>query len=379
MATKKIRPIAIYLPQYHPIPENDKAWGKGFTEWTNVKKAKPLFKDHFQPHIPHRDFGYYDLRDPSVLQKQADLAHDFGIAGFAFYHYWFDGKRLLETPLDNMLQSDSYDFPFLYIWANENWTRKWDGADNEVIIKQNHCLEDDEKHIRFLCEKVFTNKNYIKIEGKCVFALYKPFLLPNPTATVALWRKVAAEYGIDLYCCHMVFSYTPEQQELIRGFDAVIDFEPFGIRRTSLGKEIERNRLEKTTFLHRVILKLSRTFFNKGKLFKFQYNVLDYEWLQQKQKSLKDYSFKIFPGIVPGWDNTARRKNDPALVLTNSTPQLFKQWLQNLIKDFTPYSKEENLLFINAWNEWAEGNHIEPDEKFGTQYLEAIKESTEHN
>ena len=379
MATKKIRPIAIYLPQYHPIPENDKAWGKGFTEWTNVKKAKPLFKGHFQPHVPHRDFGYYDLRDPSVLQKQANLARDFGIAGFAFYHYWFDGKRLLETPLDTMLKSDSYDFPFLYIWANENWTRKWDGADNEVIIKQNHCLEDDEKHLRFLCENVFTNKNYIKIEGKCVFALYKPFLLPDPTTTVALWRKVAAEYGIELYCCHMVFAYTPEQQELISGFDAVIDFEPFGIRRTSLGKEIEKNRVEKTTLLHRAILKCSRLVLKKDKLFKFQYNVLDYEWLLKGQTSLKDYSFKIFPGIVPGWDNTARRKNDPALVLTNSTPQLFKKWLQTLIKDFIPYSKEENLLFINAWNEWAEGNHIEPDEKFGTQYLEAIKESTEHN
>lgn len=373
----QIRPIAIYLPQFHPIPENDKAWGKGFTEWNNVKNAKPLFRNHFQPHIPHKEVGYYDLRDGTVLEKQADLAQKFGISGFAFYHYWFDGKRLLEKPLDQMLKSTSYDFPFLYIWANENWTRKWDGADHEIIIKQNHSLEDDEKHIRFLCENVFCHKNYIKIDGKCVFVLYKPFLLPNPTETVHLWRTVAAEYGIDLYVCHMLFSYNKNHQNLVEGFDAAVDFEPFGIRRKSVFEEIENRHQKKITLLPRVILKLSRTLLKKDKLFSFQYNVLDYKWMNKDQKSIKEYPFKIFPGIVPGWDNTARRKNNPALVLKNSTPNLFKEWLIKIIADFEPYTKEENLIFINAWNEWAEGNHIEPDQKFGTQYLEAIKESFE--
>jgi lipopolysaccharide biosynthesis protein len=375
----KLRPIAIYLPQFHPIPENDKAWGKGFTEWTNVKKAKPLFRNHLQPHVPHSKVGYYDLRDFEVLEKQAELAREFGVSGFAFYHYWFDGKRLLEIPLDNMLKSSTYDFPFLYIWANENWTRKWDGADNEVIIKQNHSLEDDEKHIRFLCENVFTNKNYIKIDGKCVFVLYKPFLLPDATKTVNLWRKIATEYKIELYCCHMVFGYSPKLQQLVSGFDAVIDFEPFGIRRKSVFDEIKERRLKKINLFHRVVLKLSRTFLKKDQVFKFQYNLIEYEWMLQEQKALKEYPFKIFPGIVPGWDNTARRKRDPALILTGSTPILFKKWLMKIMKDFTPYSEQENLLFINAWNEWAEGNHIEPDKKFGIQYLDAIKESIENN
>ncbi len=168
--------IAIYLPQFHAIPENDEWWGGGFTDWTNVIKAKPLFKEHYQPHIPHKSIGYYDLRDQNILVYQAALAKEHGIYGFAYYHYWFNGKRLLNVPIDNMLKSGEPDFPFCLIWANENWTKRWDGHDNEVLIKQEYSFEDDRRHIRFLCENVFPDKRYMKINEKPVFVVYRPEL-----------------------------------------------------------------------------------------------------------------------------------------------------------------------------------------------------------
>ncbi|MCK9412227.1 MAG: glycoside hydrolase family 99-like domain-containing protein [Prolixibacteraceae bacterium] len=367
------RTLAIYLPQFHTIPENDKAWGKGFTEWTNVRKAKPLFKGHYQPHIPHEDVGYYDLSDPKVLVRQVAMAKEYGIYGFAFYHYWFNGKRLLETPLDNMLKTGKPLFPFCYIWANENWTRKWDGEDNQVIIKQNYSFIDDRQHIIFLCENVFSNKNYITIDGKHLFIVYKPYLFPDPLETTKIFRSVAAQYGIQLYLCHMVFGYRKEWQNPLEGFDAVIDFEPFGIRRNDIFQEIALSRQNNLKITHKALIYLFKRIFKKEKIFSAQYNQLHYQHMVDNLKSLKDLPYKIYPSIVPGWDNTARRKNDPALILKNSTPELFEKWLKNIKRDFMPYSKEENFIFINAWNEWAEGNHLEPCQKWGIEYLEKIK------
>jgi len=370
---KNIRPIAIYLPQYHPIPENDKAWGEGFTEWTNVKKAKPLFKGHYQPHMPLEDVGYYDLSDPEVLVRQAELANEYGIYGFAFYHYWFNGKRLLETPLDNMLKSGKPDFPFCYIWANENWTKRWDGADQEIIIKQDYSFDDDREHIHFLCKNVFNKENYIKISGKALFVVYKPYLLKNPHETAKLWRSVAAEYGIQLYLCHMVFSYNKDWQKLVDGFDAVIDFEPFGIRRNDIFTEITKKRNKSLSFYQKIIIRFSYFFFKRAKLFSAQYNIMEYQWMFENLNPLNNFPCKIYPSIVPSWDNTARRKNDPGLILKNSSPDLFEKWLCIIKKDFTPYSAEENFIFINAWNEWAEGNHLEPCKKWGYAYLNKVK------
>ncbi len=369
----RIRPIAIYLPQFHPIPENNNAWGEGFTEWTNVSKARPLFKDHYQPHIPHESTGYYDLRDPDVLVQQAAMAKKYGIYGFAFYHYWFNGKRLLETPLDNMLRYGKPDFPFCCIWANENWTKKWDGGNNQIIISQNHSPEDDLEHIRFLCEHFFKSKNYIKIYGRPLFIVYKPFLLPNPTETAQLWRSEAEKYGIRLYLCHMVFGYAWNKNLPVKGYDAVIDFEPFSIRRRNIFDQISNNRKNSLKLYEKLIIQLLKWLKINKKFFSVQYNKIDYKWIVENLETLKNYPVKIYPSIVPGWDNTARRNNDPALILTNSNPQLFENLLQKILKDFTPFSDEENFIFINAWNEWAEGNHIEPCKRYGTAYLEIIE------
>lgn len=364
------RPIAIHLPQFHPIPENDQWWGKGFTEWANVVKARPLYEGHYQPQLPS-DLGFYDLRLSEAREAQAKMARDNGIYGFCYYHYWFNGKRLLERPVDEILSTGKPDFPFMLCWANENWTRRWDGEDQEILMGQNYSEEDDIEHMRHLIQ-YFIDPRYIRINNKPVFILYKVFLLPDPEATVKRWRQVAAEYGIELYLCHMVFGYKKEWNKLVNGFDATIDFEPFGIRRqqklTPLFKSAQVGELNK---FQRLINKIKLNTF-KNKVINVS-NVYEYKSMYEKIISTSNIDFKIYPSLVPGWDNTARRKNKPVLILDNSTPEFFQEWLSKIKNDFKPYSEDENLIFINAWNEWAEGNHLEPCRKWGTQYLDVVK------
>src|SRR5215207_9402018 len=195
-----IRPIAIYLPQFHPIPENDEWWGRGFTEWTNVVKAKPLFQGHYQPHLPG-ELGFYDLRLPEVREQQAALAKQYGIYGFCYYHYWFNGRRVLERPFEEVFKSGKPDFPFMLCWANENWTRAWDGLDKQVLLKQNYSHEDDVQHIKTLIP-YFKDSRYIKIDGKPVFAIYRSTLFPDLKRTINIWRDEARKERLELYLCH---------------------------------------------------------------------------------------------------------------------------------------------------------------------------------
>ncbi len=223
------RPIAIYLPQFHPIPENDKWWGKGFTEWRNVVQAKPRFNGHYQPHIPS-DLGFYDLRLHEVLIEQAKLAKNNGIYGFCFYHYWFNGKLLLEKPVEALLKNKTPEFPFMLCWANENWTRAWDGGDNEILIKQEYSLDDDKEHIKYLIP-FFKDTRYIKIDNKAVFAIYKPDLFPDISQTLNIFREEAKKQGVELYLCAFERNMGSSGEELISmGFDAVIDFQPISKR-----------------------------------------------------------------------------------------------------------------------------------------------------
>lgn len=354
----KIRPLAIYLPQFHPIPENDKAWGEGFTEWTNVKKATPLYEGHYQPHIPDESVGYYDLRDPEVLIKQAAMAKEHGIYGFAFYHYWFNGKRLLNLPIDNMLKLKKPDFPFCLIWANENWTKRWDGLDHEIIIKQNYSFNDDQDHIKFLCENVFNDRRYIKIEGKPLFVVYKPTAFPQISKTIEIWRHEARKYGFaDLYLC-FIENNMPNTNPTKSGFDACIEFQP---RWHKLPYSKPKYRIR------RILQKI-----NASKYIGKTNAYFAYRDVVNVMRSDNNPSYKIYPGLTPMWDNSPRKKNN-ALILTNSTPKLYGKWLQNIIDKFIPYSDEENFIFINAWNEWAEGNHLEPCKKWGYKYLEETK------
>jgi lipopolysaccharide biosynthesis protein len=373
----KLRPIAIYLPQFHPITENNEWWGKGFTEWTNVAQARPLFEGHYQPHIP-ADLGFYDLRLDETRAEQAALATEYGIHGFCYYHYWFNGRRILERPFQEVFESGKPDFPFMLCWANENWTRIWDGGEKNILLEQKYSDDDDREHIRSLIP-YFKDPRYIRIDNKPVIAIYRTKLLPDPKRTTDIWRQEASKHNMDLYICRF------ESGEMIgekyvteSGFDAGIDFQPFGANITEFLKQKEeaqnKEKLAKVGYvLKREFLKLT----NKKKYDRF----MQLKWLVRDYEAYVNFSikqpmphYKWFPGITPMWDNTSRRKNG-ALIFKNSSPMAYFKWLKHIVDNYKPKSKEENLLFINAWNEWAEGNHLEPCQKWGLQYLQKTKQA----
>lgn len=379
---KKIRPIALYLPQFHPIPENDEWWGKGFTEWTNVVKAQPLFEGHYQPHLP-ADLGFYDLRLPEARIAQAELAKQYGIYGFCYYHYWFNGRRILERPFQEVFESGKPDFPFMLCWANENWTRTWDGEDKHVLLEQKYGDEDDRKHIQSLLP-YFKDERYIKIDGKPVFAIYKSTALPDLKRTVEIWREEARKQGIELYLCRIETRTESGKSYLEDVLDASIDFQPFSEDVGKYNTSIITKQMEKLSY------RLKRKLFSITKMEKQLRNQeprlyeglsnIDYndyvDFILNNTTYSRDYVF--FPGITPSWDNTARKKEN-SYILRNANPSKYKEWLSFIYKEFKPTSREENLVFINAWNEWAEGNHLEPCQKWGLQYLEATKIALEEN
>ena len=353
------RTIAFYLPQYHPIPENDRWWGKGFTEWRNVVKAKPLFPGHYQPHLP-ADLGFYDLRLPETRQAQADLAREYGIFGFCYYHYWFNGKRLLDRPLNDMLSSGNPDFPFCLCWANENWTRAWDGVDKEVLISQEYGDQDDKLHIRWLSE-VFRDKRYIRVAGKPLFMVYRAMLLPDPKRTAAIWREEAKSLGIgEIYlCCVESFSKERCNPKDI-GFDSAVEFQPDWL---NLCRPMHRNRISYWA----IRLGLLKKAFLTNRIY-------SYPSVIKKMLRKKNPGYTLFPCVTPSWDNTARRKTD-AVIFKDCTPEYYGEWLKKVFEKTVFPSSEENFVFINAWNEWAEGNHLEPDQKWGLKYLEATRDA----
>lgn len=357
MSESPIKPIAFYLPQYHPIPENDQWWGKGFTEWTNVTKAKPLFAKHYQPHLP-ADLGFYDLRLPESRQAQADLAKAYGIYGFCYYHYWFHGKRLLERPFQEVLGMGQPDFPFCLCWPNESWNRGWDGRNKEILIEQTYSREDHLAHIRWLAE-AFADKRYIRHEGKPIFLIYRASNLPNAKEVTDLYREEALKLGIgELYLLRVESGLSEKgttPQEL--GFDAAVEFQP----NWQALNELYGSGLWK---------KIQMTYQNRFR----PYRSFDYKKVVDKMVSLPEPDYLRFPGITPMWDNTARKKNKGALILTDSTPDEFRRWLHIVLGKLKNSAHPEKFLFINAWNEWAEGCHLEPCQRWGTQYLDVLLE-----
>ncbi len=346
----KPRVIAFYLPQYHPIPENDEWWGKGFTEWTNVAKAKPLFKGHYQPHLP-ADLGFYDLRVPEVREQQAQMARENGIDGFCYYHYWFNGKRLLERPFQEVLDSGKPDFPFCLCWANENWTRRWDGFDKEVLQEMTYSSEDDLNHIHALLPW-FSDERYIKIDEKPILLVYRFNSLPNPLKTTTLWREEAVKAGFPgLYLCR-VGNYQSDPSN--HGFDAEVEFQPDWsffrkrARRSLAWRLLMKLGLASDTFKHNRVIKY-KTMIN------------------QALKNLEP-SFLKYPCVTPSWDNTPRRKEYRHIVI-DSSPQAYQEWLTETVRRH----KNKDFIFINAWNEWGESNHLEPDQRYGYAYLLATR------
>lgn len=353
----KPRLIAIHLPQFHPFKENDEWWGKGFTEWRNVAKARPRFRGHYQPHVP-ADLGFYDLRLEETRIAQAQLAQQYGIYGFCYYHYWFNGHQLMERPLEEILSSGRPDFPFMLCWANENWTRAWDGGVCNTLIKQDYSEQDDREHIRFLCEHYFKDKRYIRIHHRPVFCIYRSASFPDIEKSIAIMRDEAKKHGEELYLCRFESHGLHGEQYLKAGFDAAVDFQPY------MGyKSHNPLKIFKTHFNSLYSRFYHKTYFSM---------VDDYEkYVRSVLRNPVDY--KRYPCVCPMWDNSSRRVGMPFYALKNSTPQKYEYWLSETIKGFKPFSSEEDFVFINAWNEWAEGNHLEPDLKWGHGYLEATK------
>jgi lipopolysaccharide biosynthesis protein len=377
MLSKKesIKPIAIYLPQFHPVPENDAWWGKGFTEWTNVVKGVPRYPGHYQPHLPS-DLGFYDLRLAEARMAQEALAKEYGIYGFCYYHYWFNGHRLLHEPLDRKLQNPKEDLPFMMCWANENWTRAWDGGDKEILLKQNYSEEDDREHIRHLIP-YFKDPRYMRVNNKPIFAFYKPNLFPDMRKTLQIFREETAKENIELYLTwfeRWVGWHAHEVEGM--GFDAAIEFQPLS---KSMKEFLELRRMSQPAYK-----KLVRTLNGyRQKLFK-KLNLRDFP-LKRKDQIISypdfvDFDLKrqnpiqaCYPGVSPMWDNSSRRVNLHAIILDASTPESFKKWYRGKAEKFQGLQGDDRFVFINAWNEWAEGNHLEPCQKWGRAYLEALR------
>ena len=339
-----VRLIAFYLPQFHPVPENDRWWGPGFTDWQNVARAAPLFDGHYQPRLPGA-LGFYDLRLDEVRHRQVELARAHGIYGFCYYYYWFNGRRILERPLDRYVADPAIDFPFCICWANENWSRRWDGGNQELLLVQEHDTASDMRFIRDVIP-LLKDPRYIRINGMPLLVLYRADLLKIPAATAAGWREECEKAGLPgLHLCAAQTFDVGDPRPY--GFDSACEFPP---HKHAVGHI--------TQGLH-------------GLPGDFKGWVCDYELVARHSLTAPAPDYPLYRGIFPSWDNTARKRLN-ALIFHNADPDRYEYWLRGLV-EYTRQNLvgDQRIIFINAWNEWAEGAHLEPDSKNGSAYLEA--------
>lgn len=379
----KPRIIGLYLPQYHPIPENDEWWGKGFTEWNNVVKAKPLFRGHYQPHLP-ADLGFYDLRLPEVREQQAALAREAGLEGFCYYHYWFgNGRQLLQRPFEEVLASGKPDFPFCLCWANHDWTSKtWEKGSSlrrdTMIMKMEYSREDYIHHFNYLLP-AFRDPRYITVDGKPLFAVWNPRGIPDCREFIDLWQKMALENGLtgihfvgqtdntgkalagkdaNYYSADMAKEYYQSILEL--GFDAAMSQ---GYRRAvALAQGRAKMMWKLLTF---------NTFLPSN-------SKIDYVQLMDNYYVEEDRWENVYPTLLPQWDRTPRAGSKSEIV-TGCSPEKFQHYTEKAIRLLTDKQPEHQILFLKAWNEWGEGDYVEPDQKYGHGWLQAIRNAIEKN
>jgi len=347
---RQVKLIAFYLPQFHPIPENDAWWGKGFTEWRQVVNARPLYDGHPQPRLP-TDLGFYDLRVPEVRQAQADLASRYGIHGFCYYYYWFDGRRVLDRPLNDVLASGEPDFPFCICWANENWTRRWDGLDQDVLLEQNYSPEASRRFIRDVIPILGDNR-YIRFDGKPVLIVYRAREITDVAGTLEIWRSECRAAGLgEIHVAAVRFWDVVDVGAL--GFDAAVDFPPHHVAVRNVKNEVRNLAPD------------------------FNGLIYDYEHVVTNNLASRGHGYvdPTHRGVMLAWDNTPRR-GKAAHIAHGATPDLYGRWLRGVLDqemEFNP--APESLVFINAWNEWAEGANLEPDTHFRDGFLEATRDA----
>ena len=354
--SRRARLVTFYLPQFFPIPENDEWWGPGFTEWTNVAEARPLFRGHRQPRIPG-ELGFYDLRLAESRAAQADLARAHGIEAFCYWHYWFSGTRLLERPFEEVLRSGDPDFPFCLAWANQPWTDTWLGS-GRVLQEQRYSPDDDVAHARWLL-RAFADDRYVRFQGRPVFLVYKPTDLPDPRRTTDVWRTECTRAGLpDPYLLGIdAFCFGRDCREL--GFDATVSYEPhLGLLPMYLTPGPRAQKLWRNARLGVASARL---------------RVYDYRYLREKSQRLRRrFDHPFHPTLFVGWDNTPRRRED-AIVILGDDPALVEAGIGEMADAVADRPLDERLVFVNAWNEWAEGDCLEPDLDGGRAKLEAVR------
>ncbi|MGL4691730.1 MAG: glycoside hydrolase family 99-like domain-containing protein [Stenotrophomonas maltophilia] len=340
--------VAFYLPQFHPFAENDAWWGKGFTEWRNVTRALPQFEGHIQPRLP-ADLGFYDLRNPQTMRDQAQLASEYGIGAFCFYYYWFSGTTLMEDPLRQWLADDSIDLPFCLCWANENWARRWDGRDEDILIGQRHSAEDDLAFIAHVAAYL-RDRRALKVDDKPMLLVYRPHLLPDARATAQRWRQWCLDNGIgQIHLAYVQGFERPDPRDI--GFDAAVEFPPNMSNPRSLTAD--------------------QYLINPD----FEGDVRDWRELAAESAARPLPSYTLYPGVNPGWDNEARRSGKGRVYL-HASPRGYGDWLSTTVHTrLAAVSADQRLVFINAWNEWAEGAVLEPDARLGHAYLQATRDA----
>jgi lipopolysaccharide biosynthesis protein len=371
---RRARFVAFYLPQYHAIPENDLWWGQGFTDWDNVRRSRPLFAGHYQPREPEQD-RYYDLSKVENIRWQIDLARAHNVYGFCHYHYWFDGKQLLETPTNLFLADKSLDLNFCLAWANETWSKRWDGMDHYVLQLQTHVPDRQmwERHFQYLI-KAWTDERAIRINGNPLFIIYRPYKIPELGNMFDYWRTRARKYGVGNLCFLTMKQFHFVDEACLKHFDGYIHFQPFdAMHSLSLDRPRPRRRIRA-----RLPKGLSRLLEEAGFAWQKRFGkptFYDYDevWVRIIRNTMAATP-NIYPGAFVDWDNSPRYGRR-ARVFTGVSPQRFEYWIRKLLAAVETGPLREPLIFVNAWNEWAEGTYLEPDKKFGSGFLRALRDA----